>query len=240
MQTFGARYIRLHERGTQGQTRPVAAGVSPATERLQPRTATPAELKRMRCPSCNVTLAAPAPQCPHCSLSLRQLDTRFGALPLHSQFLTDRTRQLPLRRIAQLRELLALFRRKFPQSLFSVFVIGPVQGGSISEYTFWLANRARFSSSDVVAGENFDLLLGVDTRAREAALVIGYGLEAYLNEHDLLQALAEAAHAFRAGDYARGIRDCVEFMMNRMRDIVKEIEGTAASNPELLISAQRP
>jgi uncharacterized membrane protein YgcG len=191
----------------------------------------------MKCPSCNVALTIPAPQCPNCNLTLRQLDTKFGALPLHSQFLTDRTGQLSLRAMAELRQLLSLFERKFPQSLFSVFVIGPVHGGTISEYTFWLANRARFSSLEVVGGENFDLLLGIDSDAREAALVIGYGLEAYVNEHDLLQALAEATNAFRAGDYARGIRNCVEFMMNRMRDIVKTIEGKSLSHSALPINA---
>ncbi len=188
----------------------------------------------MKCPSCSIPFSGPAPQCPNCNLTLQQLDTKFGALPLHSRFLTDRTGQLPLRAIAKLRQLLSLFERKFPQSLFSVFIIGPVQGGTISEYTFWLANRGRFNSLEATAGENFDLLLGIDTRAREAALVIGYGLESYLTERDLQQALTEAAHAFRVGDYARGIRNCVEFMIDRMRDIVKEIEGIIASDPALL------
>ncbi|MDQ2825285.1 MAG: TPM domain-containing protein [Verrucomicrobiota bacterium] len=188
----------------------------------------------MKCPSCSIPFSGPALKCPNCNLTLQQLDTKFGALPLHSRFLTDRTGQLPLRAIAKLRQLLSLFERKFPQSLFSVFIIGPVQGGTISEYTFWLANRGRFNSLEATAGENFDLLLGIDTRAREAALVIGYGLESYLTERDLQQALTEAAHAFRVGDYARGIRNCVEFMIDRMRDIVKEIEGIIASDPALL------
>ena len=136
--------------------------------------------------------------------------------------------------MAELRNLLGLFELKFPQSLFSVFVTGPVQGGSIAEYTFWLANRARFSSMEAVACENFDLLLGIDTQAQTAALVIGYGLETFLTERDLQRALTEAARAFRVGDYARGIRNCVEFMIDRMRDIVKEIEGIMASDPALL------
>jgi uncharacterized membrane protein YgcG len=178
----------------------------------------------MKCPSCHADFAAPVPQCPKCKLTLRRLDIKFGALPLHSRFLTDRTGQLPLRGVAELRELLRLFKRKFPQSLFSVFISGAVQGGTISEYTFWLANRARVSSLDAVEGQNFDLLLGIDTQARAASLTIGYGLEAYLEERDLQRALADAASAFHVGDYVRGIRNCVEFMMNRMRDVVKEIE----------------
>jgi uncharacterized membrane protein YgcG len=163
---------------------------------------------------------------------------KFGALPRHSRFLTDRTGQLPLRAMADLRDLLRLFKRKFPQSLFSVFVTDAVQGGAISEYTFWLANRARFSSLGAVEGDNFDLLLGIDTHARAAALVIGYGLEAFISERDLQRALADAASAFYGGDYVGGIRNCVEFMMNRMRDIIKEIEDKSQSSSPLPISAE--
>ena len=170
-------------------------------------------------------------------MTLRRLDMKFGALPLHSRFLTDRTGRLPLRALADIRDLLRLFNRKFPQSLFSVFVSGAVQGGTISEYTFWLANRARFSSLEAVEGENFDLLLGINTHARAAALVIGYGLEHYVAERDLQRALAKSTSAFHAGDYVRGIRSCVEFMTNRMRDLVKAIEDKSPSSSPLPISA---
>jgi uncharacterized membrane protein YgcG len=190
----------------------------------------------MKCPSCNAGLATPVPQCPNCKLTLRRLDIRFGALPLHSRFFTDRTGQLPTRGIAETRGLLRLFKRKFPQSLFSVFVTGAVQGGTIFEYTFWLANRARLSSLDAVAGENFDLMLGIDTHAKAASLTIGYGLEAYLDERDLQRALADSASAFHVGDYVGGIRSCVEFMMNRMRDVAKELDDRSASSSRLAIS----
>jgi uncharacterized membrane protein YgcG len=150
--------------------------------------------------------------------------------------MTDRSATLPLREIGELRGLLKLFRRKFPQSLFSVFVMGGVQNGTIAEYTFWLANRARFNSIEAVGGENFDLLLGVDLTGRMAALQAGYGLEHYLNERDLERALAQASGAFHAGDIARGIRECVEATMERMREAVREVEdyGLPASGRPII------
>lgn len=179
----------------------------------------------MRCPSCHAPFAAPLPQCPECRLTLRRLDTRFGAVPRHSLFVTDRSDTLPLRAINSLRALLNLFQQRFPQSLFSVFVLSHVENGSIAEYTFWLANRARFSSEESVEGENFDLLLGIDLQARTAALQIGYGLENYLGAQDLRRALAHASSAFQAGDIPGGVRLCVEFMTERMRELAKEIEA---------------
>ena len=182
---------------------------------------------------------APAPQCPGCKLTLHKLDNKFGALPRHSRFLTDRSDTLSLRAIKELRALLSLFNQKFPQSLFSVFVLGRVENGTIGEYTFWLANRARFSSLEIVGAENFDLLLGLDLAARSAALQIGYGLENYLSERDLKRALAHASYAFHLGEMARGIRDCVEFMMDRMRAVAREVENYGLPQSGMPIIAER-
>jgi uncharacterized membrane protein YgcG len=179
----------------------------------------------MKCPSCGAKFSVPAPECPHCKLTLRRLDAKFGAVPRHSRYITDRTRRLSRSAIEQLRKSPLLFGRKFPQSLFSVFLTdGIPPSGSISEYAFWLANRAHFDSLEAVKGQNFNLLLVVDLGAGAAALVCGYALENYLTEHDLQRALAAASSGFQAGDIQRGLRNCVEFMINRMRQIAKDIE----------------
>lgn len=159
-----------------------------------------------------------------CQLNLPQLDARFGAVPRHNRYLSDRSDQLPLREMKKLRDLLEVFEKKFPRSLFSVFVIDHIRNGSLSEYIFWLFNRARFSSIEAVEGDNFDLLLGIDLEAGEAVLCIGYGLENYLTEDDLQAALAVARDVFRAGDYSGGIRACVTSVMNRMRDVARKHE----------------
>jgi uncharacterized membrane protein YgcG len=135
-----------------------------------------------------------------------------------------------MRAITDLRALLNLYRRKFPQSLFSVFVMGRVDNGTIAEFTFWLGNRARFSGVGAVGENNFDVLLGLDLHARAAALQIGYGLENYLTERDLERALARAAKAFSANDLPRAIRECIEFMMERMREVARA--AAQAESPE--------
>jgi uncharacterized membrane protein YgcG len=185
-----------------------------------------------KCPSCGDPITGPALECPMCNLSLRRLDAKFGTTPRRTKYLTDRSARLPLRTIKKLREELRIFETKFPQSRFSVFITDQLRGGSISEYTFWLANRARFSSIEAVGADNFDLLLGIDLHAGAAALTIGYGLEEYIGEDDLHSALAAAKDAFAAQDFALGVRQCIEFMTERMRDIARNIEQlTTASAP---------
>ena len=179
----------------------------------------------MKCPSCRNLFAAPVTQCPGCGLTLEVLDAKFGAVPRYTRYLTDRSGKLPLLAIRKLRHLLQVFEAKFPQSSFSVFVTDHVPAGSISEYTFWLANRARLSSVGAAAGDNFDLLLGINLGTGEAALTMGYGLESYLTESDLESALGAAESAFRTGDLPRGIRECVRFMMKRLRQVVRASEA---------------
>src|SRR6266513_3942225 len=180
----------------------------------------------MKCPSCHTIFSAPAPQCPACKLTLGRLDIKFGAVPRHSRYLTDCTGRLPHRDVTEICRLLRLFNRKFPQSRFSVFMTSQVPGGPIGEYAFWLMNRARFGFLEAVGGDNFDLLLAIDVERSTAALIAGYGLETYITERDLERALAQAASGFHEGDFAQGIRACVEVMMSRLRAIVKNLEET--------------
>ena len=173
----------------------------------------------MKCPSCRTTVTPPAERCPSCKFALRKADAKFGRPPWHSRYLTDRTGRLLLSEMPKLRGELALFEKKFPQSLFSVFITELSPGASVTEYAFWLANRGRFSSIEAVGSANFDLLLVIDAVAGTAAFTVGYGLEKYLQEGDLEDILTAGAPAFREGDLAGGILICIDRTVQRMREI---------------------
>lgn len=183
----------------------------------------------MRCPACDAVLAEPSPVCPECEFALHRLDSRFGAVPLHSRYLSDRSSTLTTGEITKLRELLQRFERKFPQSLFSVFVTELPEKMSIRQYAFWLANRAQFSSVEAVGAENFDLLLVLEPVAGSAALTVGYGLEKYLSEEDLRDALATAMPALRGAHLEQGIRICIEEMTRRLSELCKALEERSQS-----------
>ena len=178
----------------------------------------------MKCPSCAATLNTPLPECPFCGLTVDSLDIRFGALPRYLQFFTDRSSSLPLGGMAEIRTLLSLYARRFPQSRLCVFVLPEVKNGTIAEYIFWLGNRGRFNPEDPFAGDNFDLLLGLDLKGRQAALMAGYGLEQYLSDEDLNEMLLQSAKQFQANDFIGGIRTCIQVVMDRLRNIALRIE----------------
>ena len=171
----------------------------------------------MKCPSCASTLATPEPRCPSCKLTLQALDVKFGALPRHAMYFTDRTDRVPLREMAAARRMLELFHRRFPQCVFSVFVADLPHGTAIGEYAFWLANRTPFSSVELVQGHNFDLLLLIDLSGRAAALNVGYGLEEHLRDEELQVALDAFTPAMRDGDMLSGIQACLDSITEQLR-----------------------
>lgn len=130
--------------------------------------------------------------------------------------------------IDALRSLLRVFHKKFPQIVFCVLVIDLGEEVSISEYGFWLINRARFGGAGIIGAKNFDLFFVIDPKGRAAGLIAGYGLEAYLSEQDLQDALAVANSGFDAGDLICGMRECIEFLTIRVREIVLRIEESRA------------
>jgi uncharacterized membrane protein YgcG len=139
-------------------------------------------------------------------------------VPRHSRYLSDRSGKLALGEMESLREALRLFEKKFPQILFSVLVTELPAGSSVSEYAFWLANRARFSSVEKIEADNFDLLLVLDLASQTAALTAGYGLEPYVTEEDLEAGLQALAGPMKNGELAAGIQACLQAMTAKLRD----------------------
>lgn len=181
----------------------------------------------MKCPSCANSLAAPEPRCPRCKLTLQTLDVKFGALPRHSMYFTDRTDRVPVREMAAIRTMLELFHQRFPQCLFSVFVADLPRGTSVGEYAFWLSNRARFTSVEHVQGDNFGLLLLIDVNGEAAALNVGYGLEEHLREDDLQAALDAFAEPMRENDMPAGVQGCLDVVSERLGGRWMSLHGEA-------------
>ena len=172
----------------------------------------------MKCPSCSAPVDEPVARCPECRSSLQKLDAKFGMVPRHSRYLSDRAGTLALNEMEEIRESLRLFEKKYPQILFSVFVAELQPGGGTArEYAFWLANRARFSSVEKKEADNFDMLLVIDVNSQEAALTTGYGLEKHVSEQDLEDALHAASNSFREDEIAEGIQVCIDFLVRRLR-----------------------
>jgi uncharacterized membrane protein YgcG len=187
----------------------------------------------MKCPACSTSITEPVQYCPKCRFTLHRADPKYGAVPRHSRFLTDRTSTLSHGEKAKLRDALRLFHKKFPQVLLSVFVTELPKGTAVNEFTFWMANRARFGTMPKVLEENCDLLLVIDTHGKNAAVSAGYGLEEFVTESDLQEALNALSTRLRSGALADAIQACIDSLTSRLRDVAVAAQRKAGAAPQL-------
>lgn len=150
---------------------------------------------------------------------MKRMDRKYGKAPLHTRYLTDRAERLTIAELKKLREELHVFTKKFPQLLFSIFITELPPGGEVTEFAFWLANRAQFSPVEARGVENFDLLLALDPATKSAALTVGYGLEEILCEEDLSGALQAGAAAWNEGAIAAGLHASIDWMTEKLREL---------------------
>lgn len=171
---------------------------------------------KVKCPSCGGVIDAPVARCPYCRLTLQKLDLRFGVAPRHFGLFADPGNELAPGRQRRVNDLLELFAKKFPQSVFSIYLMEMPAGAPPNEYALWLANRARVHNATAVGQLNFDLVLVIDV-AGSAALTAGYGLENYLTEEDLDAVLEAGRDAFAARAWEEGIERCSAELTTRLR-----------------------
>jgi len=193
----------------------------------------PADLQLVKCPSCAAMMERTAERCANCKLTLRRLDLKFGAVPRHAAYLTDRTERVSMTDVHSMRDELRLFARKFPQCVLSVFIIDLPKSNPLNEYAFWLANRARFSGVEAHGNQNFDLLLVVDPANKKTALAAGYGLEEIISESDLADALRAAVPSFENEDFPAGLHQLIERLTESLKRAAEEMIRTAAKEIEI-------
>lgn len=152
---------------------------------------------------------------------MRKLDLKFGVAPKYLGAITDPDQILTAAERRRLTTLLALAQRRFPQITMAILLMELPEGAGIGEYTFWVANRMRFSAMEATGEKNFDLLLVVNT-AGESGLSVGYGLEGFVAEADLSAALEAGRAAFAEQRWAAGLERCVECLLERLRALCLE------------------
>lgn len=98
------------------------------------------------------------------------------------------------REFRKLGELIHQIERRFPQVQIAIVAAPSCDPSPLAAQAFWLFNRgALFSASDS-GGDNFGILLLIDTDQSQATAIIGYGLEVLMPD-EILAGCLEATRA---------------------------------------------
>lgn len=177
----------------------------------------------MRCPRCLQTMHLSAEECPHCGLSLEQLDE------LYARF--DRTVRRPYDAAGVLRvperklvaKWIARAERAFPQLYFSVATCSLRDEQNVRSFGFWLMNRGRFEDIPESAREDGCVMLLIDVNRKEVCLMVGYLLDVGMTEEAAFEALTVGHPYLLEANYMQAI----EIMLGSVRRYVKRLRKEA-------------
>lgn len=159
----------------------------------------------MRCPYCKNPLTELAPECPACRLELGRARAILGPVPAMKVQLTDHTAALVPAEIKRIHKRIDRLERRFPQVRLQILVHHFPSEHPLELYVFWIFNAGGISSVNDKAGANHTVLLVLDPIDGKSSLMVGYGLEPFIDDGQLDDLLDDARLAWSDKAWAEGI-----------------------------------
>lgn len=159
----------------------------------------------MRCPYCQISLNANAPECPSCRLTYPRTGTLLGAVPRLAAMIADNASLMSSSEHSRLKRRVLDMQGRFPQLVLEVVTHRFPAEHPFSMHVFWLFNAAEFAGSLRRGKDNHAIMMVLDPGRFEAAIIPGYGLEPFLSSEALGHLLDLAGPSWEEGRWADGI-----------------------------------
>ena len=139
----------------------------------------------MRCPYCRTALEEQSVECPSCHLSYQRASALLGSLPRIMPNMQDASVILAPRELRKLKARVRQFEDRFPQVRWHLVIQNLPLDRPIDLYAFWIFNSGVLSMEEDKGAENRDIMVLLDPNAHRVALMVGYGLEPFLQQQAL-------------------------------------------------------
>jgi hypothetical protein len=126
---------------------------------------------------------------------------------------------------------IARLERSLPQLGFSVVLTAAPREIGLSLDALWLFNRTGIANAVERGGANRQVLLVVDSDMGHAACMAGYGLEPFLGEELIHNALNAFSTALAAGQLSPGILHLLAEMECLLIDCAESLENAFGIGP---------
>lgn len=188
----------------------------------------------MRCPYCRTPLAEKSPECPSCKLTLSRVNGLLGPIPRLNEDVSDLLNLLPAADLKKVHKAIARLKWAFPQVQPHVLIHNFPADHPFELHVFWIFNGGGISIESARGGDNHTILLVLDPNQRRSALMVGYGLEPFIDDASIDQALEKSDAAWRANQWTRGILDAfegIDQLLERAASNAAEAFGLTAVAP---------
>lgn len=172
------------------------------------------------------------PSCPRCTLDLAKTRSLLGPVPaLSPTGVTDFADCLAPDDEKPLQRRMAAFHQQFPQCRLRIVLRECAPQFPTAVHLFWLFNA---TGDDRTHGRNRDILLSLDPATHHAGLIVGYGLEPFLPQAALEQAVDCASPQFKAGGFASGLLTVLDRLSELMEGICNELPSVLGLDQSLV------
>jgi uncharacterized membrane protein YgcG len=164
----------------------------------------------MQCPYCQTPLQATASECPSCRLTYPRTVSLVGAMPRLTPSVADLAGLLQPGDHAKLIKRITALETTFPELVLQVVVHIFPDDHPFSMHAFWLFNAGNFAGNSCRGKLNRSILLAIDPKRTEAAIIPGYGLEPFLPPETLNHLLELASPEWAKQQWTAGILRAID------------------------------
>ncbi len=159
---------------------------------------------KCHCPGCHSTLEKTANTCPHCGFNAHLCIARFPFDPPPLKQIMDPDEVIDAHQKKRLSKTIARLEKAFPQITVSFCSVLLPEGVDGRQFGYWLLNRCSPASGLDAKRRLHHLLLLVDRNSKTVSATVGYGLDCFLDDITLHQALQSSRDHFIHEGYVEG------------------------------------
>lgn len=163
----------------------------------------------MKCPECLERIHDHAEECPHCGMTLEQLNPIYEGINLAvNDGIHDVAGVLKKDTKKRLRNAVKSCEKQFVGISVAVSFVALRDGQSLESYGFWLMNHGEFHQGRIWQSELEDgrgrVILTVDVEAKRVGLSYGYYFDSYIREKESFDTLSAGHASLLEGDTLLG------------------------------------
>lgn len=156
-------------------------------------------------------------------MDLEKLANALGPVPVVFGGISDGSQIFNRTDTKKIKKLVDRYQRTFPQSRLHVVSRIFDQKVELPVIIFWVFNRAGLSQESAKQGNNRDIVILIEPNRRQAAMMVGYGLEPFLPQQALDRIIEQAQPYFSSEDYCEGLTIAVERLTELLKSVSQDL-----------------
>jgi hypothetical protein len=177
----------------------------------------------IECPYCHTPLRETSPECSGCQMDLEKLARAMGPTPVILAGISDGCNLFSRPETKRLSKVISAYQSRFPQCRLHVITRIFDQKAELPPIIFWIFNRADLSEGTSKQGKNRDIVILIEPKRKQAAMIVGYGLEPILPQQALDQIIERAQPYLTSGEYLAGMEIAIEGLSELLKSVSQEL-----------------